>query len=146
MKNYFHASMLALLCLALAACASKTAINGAQRDITVQLKSSDSSTVPRNDKFSDTSFGNYEFQAKSANVQPFYGVLPLRFSGARLALDILFFAPATFFNLRSVYPFYEFDVEKQVVRYKRKASDEWRTYTPTAAEATRARNKFEILE
>ena len=98
--------------------------------------------IPRDDKFSDTSFGNYEFRAQSNGAEPFYGVLPLRFSGARLALDILFFAPATFFNLRSAYPFYEFDVEKQVVRYKRKASDEWRTYTPTTAEAARAEKMF----
>lgn len=142
MKSYLNTSALALLCCILAACASNTAINGAQQGITVQLKSSDSTSIPRNDRLTDTSFGNYEFRAQSANAQPFYGVLPLRFRGTRLALDILFFAPATFFNLRSAYPYYEFDVEKQVVRYKRRANDEWKTYTPTTAEAERAEKMF----
>jgi hypothetical protein len=142
MRNYFRYGALALICFVLAACASTASISGAQAGITVDLKTNTSNSVPRTDRFGDTSFGNYEFQAKADGAEPFYGLLPLRFSGGRLALDILFFAPATFFNLRTAYPFYEFDIEKKVVRYKRKESDEWRTYTPTAAEAARAEKLF----
>jgi hypothetical protein len=47
-----------------------------------------------------------------------------------------------FFNLREVYPFYEFDTEKGVVRYKKQAADPWHTYTPTSDEIERARSYF----
>ena len=57
-------------------------------------------------------------------------------------MDILFFAPAAFFNLREVFPFYEFDIEKRVVKYRFKETDEWNVYTPLEAEANRAREFF----
>lgn len=47
-----------------------------------------------------------------------------------------------FYNLREVYPYYEFDVENGVIRYKRNADDQWVSYKPTAAEQQRAKNYF----
>ena len=67
----------------------------------------------------------------------------MKFNGGYLAADILFFAPAMFYNLREVYPYYEFDVENGVVRYKRNANDPWVSYKPTPAEQDHARNYFQ---
>ncbi len=47
-----------------------------------------------------------------------------------------------FYNLREVYPIYEFDVEQGVVRYKKKEQDAWMSYKPTTAEAARAKAYF----
>ena len=79
----------------------------------------------------------------SPGFDPLYGVLPLKFNGGYLALDILFFfAPAMFFNLREGYPYYEFDMDKRVVRYKKHPSDPWVNYQPSEAESQRAKGHF----
>jgi hypothetical protein len=75
-------------------------------------------------------------------MEPMYGLVPLKFNGGYLAAGILFFAPATFYNLREVYPFYEFDAAHGVVRYRKREQDPWMTHTPTAAEAERAKAYF----
>ncbi|MBC9249975.1 hypothetical protein A9179_06760 [Pseudomonas alcaligenes] len=90
-----------------------------------------------------TSFGQYQFEVTQAGREPMYGLVPLKFNGGYLTADILFFAPALFYNLREVYPLYEFDIEQGVVRYKKNEQDQWMTYKPTAAEAERARNYFQ---
>ena len=77
-----------------------------------------------------------------AGFEPFTGILPLKFNGGYLALDILFFAPAMFFNLREVFPYYEFDLEKRVVKYRLKETEDWQVYVPTAAEAERGGKFF----
>ncbi len=131
------------LCLvaALAACSSMTTISSTNDQTRLSVKHT-TPVVPSTLTLKDTSFGNYEFKAVAPGSDPFYGILPLRFHGGRLAMDILFFAPATMFNLRGVFPFYDIDVDKGVIRYKMKASDAWMEYTPTAEERERARNFF----
>ncbi len=131
-----------VLAAALAGCAATTTITTTQNDAKVFVKASASSAAPRSETFNTTSFGNFEFRALAEGNQPFYGILPLKFNGGYLALDILFFAPAAFFNLREVYPYYDFDVEKRVVKYKIKASDEWNTYVPLEAESVRAQDFY----
>lgn len=131
-----------LLSAALAGCAATTTITATHADAKVFVRSSNASTSPRTESFSTTSFGNYEFRAQTDGSQPFFGILPLKFNGGYLALDILFFAPAAFFNLREVYPFYDFDVDKRVVKYKMKATDEWNTYVPLEAESVRAQDFY----
>ena len=71
-----------------------------------------------------------------------YGILPLHFNGGQLAVNILLFAPASLFNLREVYAQYEFDIEKNVVRYRRVDSEPWREMVPTEAEIARAKKFF----
>jgi hypothetical protein len=70
------------------------------------------------------------------------GFLPLKFNGGYLAADILFFAPAAFFNLREAFPFYEFDIEKQVVKFRKQQDEEWASYEPSPAEVSRAKMFF----
>ena len=90
--------------------------------------------------FRTTSFGQYRFKAEGDDgQQPMYGNIPLKFNGGYLALDILFFAPAMFFNLREVYPYYQFDIEKQEVRYRSRGSDNWSIYKPTPEEISEAK-------
>jgi hypothetical protein len=131
--------MAAALAAALAGCSAMTTISATQPNASVTIAKSASSGVPRTEKFSTTSFGNYEFRADAPGYEPLYGILPLKFNGGYLALDILFFAPAAFFNLREVYPFYEFDLDKKNVRYKVKPEDEWSTAVPLQAEELRAK-------
>ena len=127
----------------LAACSSMTNIHALPEGAIVDIKEGKQSTTPRTEEFGDTSFGNYEFCAKAAQQEPFYGLLPLKFHGGYLALDILFFAPATLFNLRGVFPYYEFDVEKRELKYRAKETESWVTFRPSEAEAARAKRYFE---
>lgn len=108
-------------------------ING---DAPLYLKS------PITKTYKATSFGQYRFRATREGMEPMYGLIPLKFNGGYLAADILFFAPAAFYNLREVYPFYEFDMDAGVVRYKKNEQDQWTSYTPTPAEVARARAYF----
>jgi hypothetical protein len=57
-------------------------------------KKSELSTAPRTETFNTTTFGNYEFRADTPSHEPLYGLLPLKFNGGYLALDILPF-PST---------------------------------------------------
>ncbi len=132
------------LSIALAACSATTTINSPVAGVAVKIN--EDAPVPLDNDFSKsyttTSFGNYRFKATTPNGEPMYGALPLKFNGGYLALDILFFAPAMFFNLRGVYPYYEIDPVEGVVRYKQKPEDSWITYKPTGAEEAGARAYF----
>ena len=95
------------------------------------------------ERVSDLGFDQQgQFKVEQADGKSLYGVLPLKFNGGYLAVDILFFAPAAFFNLREVYPYYQFDIDKGVVRYKSKATGPWLEYAPIAAESERAKAYF----
>lgn len=129
----------------LCACSAITTVSSPQKNVTVDIRTFAPQTIPFSEEFSTTTFGNYEFRAQAPGYEPLYGLIPLKFNGGYLAVDILFFAPAAFFNLREVYPFYEFDLEKRVVRYKRKEKDAWTTYYPPQPEIIRAQNALGFL-
>lgn len=131
-----------VLFMFLAGCSATTTLSVPQPDATLVISKSESFDTPRTETFSTTTFGNYEFRAEAPPHEPFFGLLPLKFNGGYLALDILFFAPATFFNLREVYRYYEIDVEQRVVRYKRKPEDEWTVYVPLEREEDRAMKRL----
>jgi hypothetical protein len=98
--------------------------------------------TPREESIPTSSFGKYEFKAEHAGFEPLYGVLPRKFNPGYLTLDILFFTPAMFFNLSGVYPYYEFDLEKRVVRYRKSESEPWLVYSPTLEQMNLARVYF----
>ena len=150
-KNHvatFKSNMLtrSAICLSVAllfsGCAATTTFSNPSAQASLEVKESSSTQAFRTESFQTTSFGNYEFRAQAEGMEPLYGILPLKFNGGYLALDILFFAPAMFFNLREVYPFYEFDLEKKIVKHRSKATDEWSTYVPLDAEKQRAKRHF----
>lgn len=89
-----------------------------------------------------TSFGKYKFKLTKKGRKPMYGIVPLKFNGGYLALDILFFTPALLFNLREVYPYYEFDIRERVVKYKKRESDAWMLYKPTETDIEHAKSYF----
>jgi hypothetical protein len=142
MARILRAAFIAVLIGVMSGCTTTTSFNAAQGGTTVAVKKSNQTSTPRSETLNTTSFGNYEFLAESPGFDPFTGILPLKFNGGYLALDILFFAPAMFFNLREPYPYYEFDLQNRVVKYKKQENDEWRVYIPSEAEAARGRDFF----
>ena len=134
-----------LVSFVLAACSATTTIQSPYEGVSLKLNADPS--VPLDDGghtglYNTTSFGNFKFKASDESGQAMYGILPLKFNGGYLALDILFFAPAMFFNLREVYPYYELDHVEGVIRYKKKEEDPWLEYRPTHAEAAGAKAFF----
>ncbi len=129
----------------LAGCAASTNFESVQTGISLKINENPKFHIAENTNqtYSTTSFGQYKFKAEKEGVEPMYGLIPLKFNGGYLAADILFFAPATFFNLREVFPYYQFDVEKNEVRYKKKESDEWMVYKPKPEEIQHAKKYFE---
>ena len=134
----------AALSFVLAACSSMSSISSSRNGTRMMIKEK-SLQLPARESIRGTSFGNYEFEAREGDHEPFYGILPLKFKGGHLALDILLFAPATFFNLRAAFPFYEIDVENGVIRYRNKRDDVWTEYKPKPEEAARARDYYREL-
>lgn len=128
----------------LGACSATTSFQSSDPAVTVKVNQDNTLALsqPIQRTYPTTSFGQYHFKAYKQGAEPMYGLIPLKFNGGYLLADILFFAPATFFNLREVYPLYEFDTEAGVVRYKKKQQDAWMSYKPTAAETDRARKYF----
>ena len=129
---------------ALSACTATTSFQANKPDATLTINKDAPLLISQasSHKYGATSFGQYIFKVGGEDQAPMYGLMPLKFNGGYLAADILFFAPAMFFNLREMYPYYEFDVDKGVVRYKKKLTDSWRTYTPTQMEIDRAKKYF----
>lgn len=142
MKSKFAPLLLAATAALLAACSASTTIKSAQPETLISIKDAPPVKAPLQRTFSTTTFGNYEFRAIQGDNEPFYGILPLKFNGGYLALDILFFAPLAFHNLREVYAEYVIDAEKGQIRFRQDSSDSWRAYEPTPAESQRAREYY----
>lgn len=137
-------TLLALAAI-VSACSSMTTITSPRPGTTLALKEKNV-TLPLNEKLKGTSFGNYEFKAVDEGSEPLYGILPLRFKGGHLAADIILFAPAAFFNLREVFPFYEIDVSQGVIRYKNTPTEGWTEYKPKPEEVAHAKTFFETKQ
>lgn len=133
------------LCLltAVAGCSTMSSISATTPTTQLSMKNQGAVSVPAQVKIRGTSFGNYEFKAVDAGQQPLYGILPLQMKGGHMAMDILFFGPGMFFNLRGAFPFYQIDVANRLIRYKRARNANWLVYRPTAAEVARARGYFD---
>lgn len=125
-----------------AACSSDTQFLARDPATRLRVEERHFDALPASAEFSNRTFGESEFVAERPGATPFYGVLPLQFSTGKLVVDILLFAPGLFFNLREVYPQYEFDVGHSVIRYREDEKDAWKEYVPTAEEADRARAFF----
>jgi hypothetical protein len=148
--------LVTLATLLLSACSTTAKISSLQDNALVQIKNDATArkvkdglldqksayAAPRSESFPVSTFGKYEFKAVLPGREPFYGMLPRKFNGGMLALDILFFTPAMLINLNGVYPFYEFDIENKTLRYKAKESDQWSTYQPSLYDINRARDFF----
>ena len=139
--NFKHIALAAFAAI-VSACSSMTTISSPHAGTTLALKDN-TVNLPVSQNMKGTSFGNYEFKAVDNGSEPLYGILPLRFKGGHLAVDIILFAPAAFFNLREVFPYYEIDVTQGVIRYKNTPTEGWTEYKPKPEEAAHARTFFE---
>jgi hypothetical protein len=142
MRRLFWAGFAVVLGLLLSACTVTTTISAAQAGAMIDVRSSTQTVAPRTETYQATSFGDYEFRAQAPGYEPFFGVLPLKLNGLYMVFDTLAFPPAAAFNLRQVYPFYEFDIEKKVVRFRKNETDEWHTHTTFHAEMVQAQEFF----
>jgi hypothetical protein len=97
---------LPLFAALLSACTATTSLRSS--DPTLAVKINDDAPLvlksPISKTYKTTSFGQYRFRATQEGMEPMYGLIPLKFNGGYLVADILFFAPAAFYNLREVYP------------------------------------------
>lgn len=101
----------------MAGCTVTTNIKFTQPGVTLKIKDKAYAAGPVKDDFAVTTFGSYEFVAEKEGHEPVYGIIPLRLNGDYLLVDIIFFAPACFINLFGVYPYYEIDMDKSIIRY-----------------------------
>ena len=85
-------------------------------------------TTPFSGKVSTTTFGRYPVKVKKDGYETIYSNLPLKVRGRNIALSAIFFAPAAFFTVQNALPFYEFDLEKGVIKYKIKRNSKWLIY------------------
>lgn len=144
MSSHFGKRLIIAASLLLGACSSLTTVSSTQQGTVVSIRDKNL-TLPASQNLKGTSFGNYEFKAVDAEAPPLFGILPLKFKGGHLAVDIILFAPAAFFNLREVFPFYQIDTKNGVIRYREKASDVWVEYKPKPEESVRAQNYFNAM-
>ncbi|WP_416308089.1 hypothetical protein [Neptunicella sp. SCSIO 80796] len=142
--NVKHKMYLIVFSLALSACSARSTFQATDGELQVKINDNPSITVTESvtQEYPTTSFGQYKFKVSAEGQEPMYGLLPLKFNGGYLAADIILFAPAMFFNLREVFPYYQFDVAEGVVKYKKKDAKEWITYKPTPAEIQHAKTYF----
>lgn len=134
--------------LSLVGCSATTSLQSKNANVTLQMNHTSVSfaETPVQKTYKTTSLGQYKFRALKDGTAPMYGLVPLKFNNGYLVADLLFFTPAMLYNLREVFPFYEFDVAAGVVRYKKKADDQWTEYKPTPEEASRAQEFFTQLD
>jgi hypothetical protein len=132
----------AALSLGLSGCASTASLDG-DNDwlISAQPKGTNPVQGKLTQRFGDTTFGQYAFKVERAGAETFYGRLPLQFQQQRVYWDILF-PPLYLFNLRAVYPYYAFDPDAGVVRYRTSELEPWQSHTPDTKEIRRAKSYF----
>lgn len=133
-----------LLCIAVivSGCASTTTIKAVQENATIRVRDEPSRALPYTGKYRTTTFGKYEFKASQAGDDAMYGILPLKLNVGYMIMDALIFGPGALFNLRGVYPEYEFDLDNRVIRFRKSLADPWREYQPKESEADRARRYY----
>lgn len=126
----------------LSGCSALTKLDATDKEVKLSIQEKSLGAMPVRVDLKTTTFGNYEFKAVRADGKSMYGILPLKFNGGHLALNILFFAPASFFNLREVYGLYEFDIDRNAIRFRNNEAEAWMEMKPTPAEIERARKFF----
>ena len=144
MKSSPHQRFTTLLCastfLLLQACSTLTHFEAVQPGSTLSMKAISKVALPADMQVDSKATGQHPFMAVSASGEKLYGLLPLHVNGGTMTTSILFFAPALFIGgFRDAYPFYQFDPDAGVLRYRKNASDEWRLFKPSEAEAARAK-------
>ena len=131
----------------LSGCSTVTRLEGTTPGTTLSIRGVERAELPRSEDLKSKSTGQYEFMATAPDGKKLYGLLPLNVNGGTMAASIILFAPALFIGgFRDVLPFYQVDVEKQVLRYKRKDGDPWSEYQPRGVESAKAKEYFDKVK
>lgn len=120
-------AIITLICFFISGCTAMTTISSKQSNVSLTVQEKTYLSLPAKDSFSVKTFGCHEFLVEKEGYEPLYGILPLDLSIRNLILDILFFTPLMFFNLRQVFPYYEIDMDKKSLRYSYDAIQWWET-------------------
>jgi len=143
-STFKRLAVVGLAAASLAACSTTTRLEGAQPGTTLKIVGYQDTTLPRTEVIDSKATGQHLFMATGPDGKKMYGLLPLRVNGGTMAMSILFFAPALAIGgFRDTFAYYEVDVDKNVLRYKSKPQEAWRTYNPLDVEAERSRAAFE---
>lgn len=104
-----------LLLIALPACSTKAAFVAANSHgpAMLALEGQTPAQLPIEYEVRATTFGQYSYTVTDEKTKV-AGLLPLKVRPARIVLDILFFAPALFFNIQGACDQYTFDMETGV--------------------------------
>jgi hypothetical protein len=135
--------VIAVLCLiVLYGCASSRFTSKPEGARIHIAKTDISGQAPVEGRVPRTTFGKYPVKISKEGSETFYGILPLNVSSGVILLDALFFAPAAFFNVQGAFPYYEFDLERNVIKYKSSSDDNWLEYKVPGPERERAKRFY----
>ena len=138
--------VLATAFLLLEGCSAVTRFEAVTPGTTLTVRGGERMELPREVQLDSKATGQHEFVATAPSGKSLFGILPLSVNGGKMAVSILFFAPALFIGgFRDVFPFYQMDPDAGLLRYKSGESEDWRLYQPTPAEADRARLHFDTV-
>jgi hypothetical protein len=146
LRSLVRLPVLALAFVLIQGCASVTRFEAATPGTTLTIRGGERMDLPREVRLDSKATGQHEFVATAPSGKVLYGILPLSVNGGKMAVSILFFAPALFIGgFRDVFPFYQMDPDAGLLRYKSDEREDWRLYQPTSAESNRAKLHFDGL-
>ena len=136
-------AIIAVAVLMLEGCSAVAKFESVTPGTTLSVRGIEPRKLPWEETLDSKATGQHEFMATAPGSPTLYGILPLRVNATSLTTSIMFFAPALFIGgFRDAFPFYQFDLEAGLVRFKLNEGDTWREYRPFAVEADRARMHF----
>lgn len=142
-ERHVHWPIIAAALLLLQGCTTVAQLESATPGTTLHVRGLERMELPRELKLDSKSTGQHEFMATAPGSQTLYGILPLRVNATTLTTSIMFFAPALFIGgFRDAFPFYQFDLQAGLVRFKLNEGDGWREYRPLGGESDRAKLYF----
>jgi hypothetical protein len=146
-KSLLGPFVIAAALLLLQGCSTISRFETATPETTLELRGIPKANLPSDLRLDSKATGQHLFKAASATGQTLYGVLPLRVNGGRMALSIIFFAPALVLGgFRDSYAVYQVDLNAGVLRFKTAKAKDWHLYKPTDAESARAKAYFDVPE
>lgn len=140
--------LLLLLCqLVLQGCTSKSTFTAVQEDVSIKIGKTDiEGELPITGDINRTTFGRYPMMISKEGYDPMYCNVPMVVSAGYIIADVLFFAPAAFFNSNGSLPFYLIDIKERTIKYKKDDSGEWIVYPIQKAESDSVQNWFSQQE
>jgi hypothetical protein len=132
-KNLPKLAIGALLLFSLSACSTKAAFVAENNfgPAKLEIEGKDIGQLPTNTGIMSTTFGQYSFSVTDDKTK-LTGLLPLKVRPVRIVLDILFFAPALFFNIQGACEKYTFNMDTGITLCEDKGKQESVQVTKTA--------------